>query len=315
MKKIILFCILLCLLVGIVSADTLIVNPTTDAGLERNGVYETWSQITSGSGTGVFPNGESFGSTNELSNRVMTWYSGHYDYNNRAGLCFNTISLGSSSTINSATLDLYGSSVYNSLTILTSVITKFDPGDPTNFVAGDYSNLDNTILASNITYWSVGYYNNFTLNSAGLSYINKSGYTCLGYKSSGDTDGVMIDFGGVDTAYNAFYGSSYGGGTKKPILEIAYISGATAPVSSFTKNHNTLRIPNRITVTDTSTNTPTSWQWSWGDGTANSTTQNPSHQYLKRGVFTINMAATNAGGTGVATAQTVRVVGYQDVQE
>jgi PKD repeat protein len=88
--------------------------------------------------------------------------------------------------------------------------------------------------------------------------------------------------------------------------------GATTPVASFTINKNSVRIPNSITATDTSTNTPTSWQWSWGDGTVNSTTQNPTHTYTKRGKFTINMAATNTGGTDAADASSVRVVGYEN---
>jgi hypothetical protein len=89
-------------------------------------------------------------------------------------------------------------------------------------------------------------------------------------------------------------------------------SCAVAPVASFTLDHLLVRIPHTVTATDTSTNTPTTWAWSWGDGTANSTTQNPTHTYTQRGKFTINMAATNAGGTGVATAATVRVVGYEN---
>jgi len=86
----------------------------------------------------------------------------------------------------------------------------------------------------------------------------------------------------------------------------------SAPVASFTLNRNPTRIPNSITATDTSTNTPTSWEWSWGDGTANSTTQNPSHQYLKRGKWDIVLTATNAGGSGTTGATSVKVVGYEN---
>jgi PKD repeat protein len=96
-------------------------------------------------------------------------------------------------------------------------------------------------------------------------------------------------------------------------VNASYVGSGAVPVASFTVNKNTIRIPNSVTVTDTSTNTPTSWEWSWGDGTANSTTQNPTHQYTKRGIYTINMEASNAFGKGVATAQTVRVVGYENV--
>jgi PKD repeat protein len=87
-------------------------------------------------------------------------------------------------------------------------------------------------------------------------------------------------------------------------------TAVSPPVASFTLSNTMLRIPMSVTGTDTSTNTPTSWQWSWGDGTANSTTANPTHTYTTRGKFSINMAATNAGGTGVASTSTVLVVGY-----
>jgi PKD repeat protein len=97
--------------------------------------------------------------------------------------------------------------------------------------------------------------------------------------------------------------------------KIAYITvggGVSTPVASFNVDKTTIRFPNIITCTDTSTNTPTSWQWQWGDGTANSTTQHPTHQYTKRGTYSIDMTATNAGGSGSATAKTVKVIGYQD---
>ena len=93
---------------------------------------------------------------------------------------------------------------------------------------------------------------------------------------------------------------------------VSYAQAPVAPVASFTLSKNFLRIPNSVTATDTSTNTPTSWQWSWGDGTANSTTQNPSHQYLKRGKWDIVLTATNAGGSGTTGATSVKVVGYEN---
>ena len=95
-------------------------------------------------------------------------------------------------------------------------------------------------------------------------------------------------------------------------LAVAGGGGASAPVASFTVNKNMVRIPNNITVTDTTTNTPTSWAWSWGDGSANSTTQNPTHQYLKRGQWSIILTATNAGGSGTSSATNVKVIGYEN---
>jgi len=118
--------------------------------------------------------------------------------------------------------------------------------------------------------------------------------------------------GNFSIALNASNSAGYNWSTQVTFINVSY-SAAVAPVASFTKSATVLRIPKVLTVTDASTNTPTSWAWSWGDGTANSTTQNPTHLYTKRGIFTINLAAANAGGTGIATAQTVRVVGYENL--
>jgi PKD repeat protein len=50
-----------------------------------------------------------------------------------------------------------------------------------------------------------------------------------------------------------------------------------------------------VNFTDTSTGTPTAWTWQWGDGTANGTTQNPSHEFGV-GVWTVKLIAANAYG-------------------
>lgn len=44
----------------------------------------------------------------------------------------------------------------------------------------------------------------------------------------------------------------------------------------------------------------------------NSTTQNPTHKYNKRGKFIINLIATNAAGSN-AQMSTVRVIGYDQI--
>ncbi len=91
---------------------------------------------------------------------------------------------------------------------------------------------------------------------------------------------------------------------------ITVTAGETAPVASFTKSKTLVVFPSIVTFTDTSTNTPTSWEWMMGDGRANVTTQNITYQYLRRGLFKVDLAATNAGGTGVATSQYVWVTGF-----
>jgi PKD repeat protein len=113
--------------------------------------------------------------------------------------------------------------------------------------------------------------------------------------------------------YNVNLTATNNGGSSTTATQQITVTDTTPPVASFTTSKNFIRIPNTVTVTDTSTNTPTSWQWSWGDGTANSTTQNPTHQYLKRGKFDIYLTATNAGGSGsTANPTSVKVVGYEN---
>lgn len=96
----------------------------------------------------------------------------------------------------------------------------------------------------------------------------------------------------------------------------AYINvssaGGSPPVASFTANMNVFHMTNPIIVTDTSTNTPTSWNWSWGDGTANDTTQNPTHRYNRLGRYNVQLTATNAAGSGTSAVFPVRVIGFQN---
>jgi len=79
-----------------------------------------------------------------------------------------------------------------------------------------------------------------------------------------------------------------------------YITVAIAPVASFTANVTSGAVPLSVNFTDTSTNTPTSWLWDFGDGNT-STDQNPTYTYTAVGTYSINLNATNAGGSNIST--------------
>jgi parallel beta-helix repeat protein len=68
------------------------------------------------------------------------------------------------------------------------------------------------------------------------------------------------------------------------------------PVTSFTTNRTSGSTPLTVQFNDTSTNSPTSWYWIFGDG-GTSTAQNVTHTYNSVGTYTVNMSASNAGGT------------------
>jgi len=294
-----------------VSADTASFSPTIDGYVYRVVTSETYAQITAGAGTHIYDDEETFYSP-RLTSHGST--SARYLRNYRGVLSFNTATLDDDATITAATVYLTPASSLNALGSFNTVLTNGTLGDNTNLAAADYQRRGVTQLSIQNTYANITGANvSFPLNAAGIEYINKAGYTVFFVQSNWDVSG---SFGGswsaaktsgheFDSVLNSVAGT-------RPRLVITYTVGGDPPVASFTVDKTITRIPKEITVTDTSTNTPTSWAWSWGDGTANSTTQNPTHTYTQRGKFTINMAATNADGTGVATASTVRVVGYEN---
>lgn len=51
-----------------------------------------------------------------------------------------------------------------------------------------------------------------------------------------------------------------------------------------------------VTFTDASTQSPTSWYWDFGDGNTSSS-QNPVHDYVSAGTYTVSLRATNAQGS------------------
>ena len=71
------------------------------------------------------------------------------------------------------------------------------------------------------------------------------------------------------------------------------IVACIAAVSGFTQKYNTDSALHVLKVKKDSTlNAPTSWLWSFGDNTT-STLQNPVHQYLTAGVFTVKLKVSN----------------------
>ncbi len=66
------------------------------------------------------------------------------------------------------------------------------------------------------------------------------------------------------------------------------------PIAQFTVS-DTLTCSGQVSFTDQSVNNPTSWSWSFGDGEVSSS-QNPVHQYLSPGLFTIKLKVASANG-------------------
>jgi PKD repeat protein len=88
--------------------------------------------------------------------------------------------------------------------------------------------------------------------------------------------------------------------------------GGGAPVADFTSDVVGGAPGVTVNFSDASTNTPLSWAWNFGDTTSGalntSTSQNPSHQYLLAGSYTVSLTATNGSGPGTITKTNYIVV-------
>lgn len=73
-------------------------------------------------------------------------------------------------------------------------------------------------------------------------------------------------------------------------------SGNVAPKADFSASPRDGESPLTVRFSDKSTSSPTSWSWSFGDG-GTSTEQNPSHTYLRPGIYTVKLKVSNNAGT------------------
>ena len=75
-----------------------------------------------------------------------------------------------------------------------------------------------------------------------------------------------------------------------------------APVADFSASATTVAEGAIVNFTDQSTNVPTSWAWTFtGGNPSSSTAQNPSVQYDNAGTYTVELTATNDGGSDTET--------------
>ncbi|HWR27224.1 MAG TPA: M20/M25/M40 family metallo-hydrolase, partial [Candidatus Thermoplasmatota archaeon] len=146
-------------------------------------------------------------------NKQSTTYTIYRGY-----VYFNTSSLPSNAYIDSATLGLYKSSDYSTTNFLITVQNgqptyPHDPLQTADYNRAYYSGDGGTL---NTDSFGNGY-NNITLNSDGLSWINRTGWTKLCLRSSRDINGNTPTGNEYVSVYTSEQGSSY-----TPKLVIAY---------------------------------------------------------------------------------------------
>jgi PKD repeat protein len=80
-----------------------------------------------------------------------------------------------------------------------------------------------------------------------------------------------------------------------------YIVVGLAPVADFDALYAYNTVPATVEFRDLSTGTgPLSYAWEFGDG-ATSTEQNPLHNYIRQGLYTVKLTVTNVYGSSSET--------------
>lgn len=88
-----------------------------------------------------------------------------------------------------------------------------------------------------------------------------------------------------------------------------YITVGLAPNADFDALYAYNTVPASVAFRDHSTGTmPMIYLWEFGDG-ATSTEQNPSHIYIKRGLYTVKLSVTNAYGSSSETKENYIAIG------
>ncbi len=85
-------------------------------------------------------------------------------------------------------------------------------------------------------------------------------------------------------------------GQKTDLLITLQKSGNVPPKADFVASTREGGSPLFVQFTDKSINSPTSWSWTFGDGST-SNGQNPTHTYLKPGMYSVKLKASNSAGS------------------
>lgn len=193
------------------------------------GNYSNWTNLVSGTTAGST-------GTAPIYNFVGRAGTGTtYKFIYRGFLPFDTSSLGSSAVVSSASLFVYVDSILNTGTDATVIhrLLLSNQASGTSLATSDFNKASwgTTALSSDVTVknLSVGAYNEIVLNASGISAINTSGYTKLGFRD------VTYDIGNSEPTLgsNVDLGAQYNTTTNKPYLLINYSGGSSSSFFMF----------------------------------------------------------------------------------
>lgn len=216
----ILILLLITLLVGTVSADTVITWADYDGSMIE-GTDQNWLPMRNDTGDGYTGMASStlYGgfTTATTTNPVM---NNHY----RSGLSFPpNASLPADATIDSVTVSIKGKSKAKGLGTTNFCIINFTPAS-FPFVATDYDNTKFERMADDIAYasYSTTGYNTFTLNAEGITRVSKTGNTTFMFTHSYDTDFMNLTWANAQYSGFMFSSVSESAGANKPYMTINF---------------------------------------------------------------------------------------------
>jgi PKD repeat protein len=219
--------LLLLLLVGTVSALTLIANESVEGNLYQN-TDGSAATLRNGAGEDVVINYDYImGGYAESTSTTDV-----YDFQRRGGVTYNTSLLPSNAIISDVKLSAWGYQRDNYLGSLGASVIYFTPASDTTFAAGDYDATNFTRVANDITWanWVDSGWCNWSMNALGISSVVPGGYThyMLTLSSDPDNSGLVWATGGVYSRY--FYrGLGYNAGQYKSFLTINYTIPTSPP--------------------------------------------------------------------------------------
>ncbi len=200
---------------------------SVDGYVQRVSDCSTWSNVRDGGGTAAYAAGTSFSVGLNAAYCSGTWY-----IMSRAITLFNTSAIGSTSTITSATYSLWNLTKRDELTPsgAMSVVTT-NPASNTTLAASDYLQTGDILQAPIITLANIttNAYNDFALNSTGLSNISKTGVTKFGMRLDADRTNTEPTYCNCNSDAS-FSSADTIGTTQDPKLVVVH----SAPTSSGT---------------------------------------------------------------------------------
>lgn len=130
--------------------------------------------------------------------------------------------------------------------------------------------------------------------------------------------GANAEFFQTSTSYNStihratpntnvctFNGGNIQADQQRPDMRFEWTPPLIAPVAAFSAS-SLFTCTGTVTFTDLSNYQPTSWAWDFGDGNTD-TLQNPVHDYLIDGDYSVTLIATNAYGSDTTTLGPITV--------